>query len=105
MKALNLTFIVLFMSFASFAQETAIGEAPKIEFEQKLFDFGVISSMSIDVRLHDFDEKKINTISNQSSSIDSCTILISLFVNCQNLEYVVFNYQIPLLYLDGTKEL
>lgn len=59
MKAFSLTFIVLFMSITSFAQETAIGEAPKIEFEQKLFDFGVISQG--DTIFHTFTFKNNGT--------------------------------------------
>jgi hypothetical protein len=59
MKAITLTFFVLFMSFASFAQETVIGEAPKIEFEQKLFDFGVISQG--DTIFHTFNFKNNGT--------------------------------------------
>jgi hypothetical protein len=43
MKKISITFFAILITFASLAQEASVQIAPKIEFEVKLFDFGVIS--------------------------------------------------------------
>jgi hypothetical protein len=78
MKAITLTFFALFMSFASFAQEVAVSPAPKIEFEKKLFDFGVISQG--DTIFHTFTFKNNGTAPlSILSAVGSCGCTVASY--------------------------
>jgi hypothetical protein len=59
MKSLKIIFLLLLISSAGFAQETSVATAPKIEFDEKLFDFGIISQG--DTIRHTFTFKNTGT--------------------------------------------
>lgn len=59
MKALSIALLTMLISIAGLAQETSVSTAAKIEFEEKLFDFGMISQG--DTVLHTFVFKNTGT--------------------------------------------